>query len=52
VPPLPAAILVVLSSLGIGVAPVVTRTGVSSEFAYLQHVRSIFPDATWLSTAP
>jgi len=36
-----------LSSLGISVATVVTRAGVSPEFAYLQHLRSTFPSTPW-----
>ena len=43
VPPLFAALLVALSSLGIGAATVVTRPGVSNEFAYLQHLQSSSP---------
>jgi hypothetical protein len=42
----------VLSGLGIGGATAVTRTGVSTEFAYLQHLKSTFPDATWPSATP
>ena len=37
----------VLSSLGISVATVVTRAGVSTDFGYLQHVRSAFPGTPW-----
>jgi hypothetical protein len=36
-----------LSSLGISVATVVTRAGVSTDLAYLQHLRSTFPTASW-----
>lgn len=36
-----------LSSLGISVATVVTRAGVSTDSAYLQHLRSTFPTAAW-----
>lgn len=36
-----------LSSLGISVSTVVTRAGVSTEFAYLQHLRSTFPGTPW-----
>ena len=36
-----------LSALGISVATVVTRAGVSTDFAYLQHLRSTFPTAPW-----
>lgn len=36
-----------LSSLGISVATVVTRPGVSTEFAYLQHLRATFPETAW-----
>jgi hypothetical protein len=36
-----------LSGLGISVATVVTRAGVSTDFAYLQHLRSTFPTAPW-----
>ena len=52
VPPLFAALLVALSALGLGAATVVTRPGVSKEYAYLQHLQSSFPDATWLSATP
>ncbi len=48
--PLYAWLFTALSGLGIGVATVVTRTGVSTEFAYLQHLQSTFPGATWPST--
>jgi hypothetical protein len=41
-----------LSGLGISVATVVTRTGVSTEFAYLQHLRSTLPNASWPTAAP
>lgn len=37
----------VLGGLGISVATVVTRAGVSPEFAYLQHLRSAFPGTPW-----
>jgi hypothetical protein len=40
-------LLTALSGLGISVATVTTRTGVSTEFAYLQHLRSTFPSAPW-----
>jgi len=40
-------LLTALSGLGIGIATVVARTEVSSEFAYLQHLRSTFPSAPW-----
>ena len=36
-----------LSGLGVNVATAVTRPGVATEFAYLQHLRSTFPDASW-----
>lgn len=36
-----------LSGLGISVATVVTRAGVSTDFAYLQHLRSAFPGTPW-----
>jgi hypothetical protein len=36
-----------LSGLGISVATVVTRAGASTDFAYLQHLRSTFPTALW-----
>ncbi len=52
VPPMFAALLVALSGLGIGAATVVTRPGVSNEFAYLQHLQSKFPGASWPSAAP
>jgi hypothetical protein len=38
-----------LSGLGISVAPVVTRAGVSTDFAYLQRLRSTFPTSSWPS---
>ncbi|MGH3224354.1 MAG: hypothetical protein ACRDPY_37670 [Streptosporangiaceae bacterium] len=40
-----------LSSLGISVATVVTRAGVSTDYAYLQHLRSTFPPSTPWPTA-
>lgn len=40
-----------LSGLGIGVATVVTRAGVSTDFAYLQHLRSTLPTASWPTPA-
>jgi hypothetical protein len=40
-------LLTALSSLGISVATVLTRPGVSTDFAYLQHLRSTFPTAPW-----
>jgi hypothetical protein len=46
VPPVFAALLMALSALGIGAAPTVTRAGVTSEFAYLQQLQAVFPDAT------
>lgn len=39
-----------LSGLGINVATAITRPGVSTEFAYLQHLRSTFPEASWPTT--
>ena len=36
-----------LSGLGISVATVVTRAGVTTDFAYLQHLRSTFPSVAW-----
>jgi hypothetical protein len=45
-------LLTVLSGLGISVATVVTRPGVSTEFAYLQHLRSTFPSAPWPTATP
>lgn len=36
-----------LSGLGISVATVVTRAGVFTDFAYLQHLRSTFPATPW-----
>ena len=36
-----------LSGLGISVATVVTRAGVSTDFAYLPHLQSTFPTAPW-----
>lgn len=40
-----------LSGLGISVATVITRAGISTDFAYLQHLRSTFPAAPWPTTA-
>lgn len=39
-----------LSSLSISVATVVTRAEASTEFAYLQHLRSTFPGTHWPTT--
>jgi len=36
-----------LSSLGISIATVITRPGVSTDLAYLQHLRSTFPSTPW-----
>jgi hypothetical protein len=47
VPPVYAALLMAVSALGIGTAPALTRTGVTSEFAYLQQLQSVFPDTIW-----
>jgi hypothetical protein len=52
VPPVAAAVLMALSALGIGAAPAVTRTGVTTDFTYLQQLQSIFPDSTWPSASP
>jgi len=52
VPPVYAALFMALSTLGIGTVPAVTRTGVTTEFAYLQQLGSIFPGATWPSATP
>lgn len=49
VPPLFAALLVALSALGIGAATVVTRPGVSNDYAYLQHLQFRFRGAGWPS---
>ncbi len=50
--PLYAWLFTALSGLGIGAATAVTRSGVSTEFAYLQHLQSTFPDAAWPSATP
>jgi hypothetical protein len=50
--PLYGWLFTALSGLGIGAATAVTRPGVSTEYAYLQHLQSIFPGATWPSAAP
>lgn len=42
-----AWLLNTLAGLGTGVSTVVTRPGVSTEFAYLQRLQVAFPDATW-----
>lgn len=52
VPPLYTALLMALSGLGISVATTVTRPGVSTEFAYLQHLQAALPDAAWPSSPP
>ena len=41
-----------LAGLGTGIAPVVTRPGTSTEFAYLQCLEATFPDAIWASGKP
>jgi len=50
-PPQYGWLFTALSSLGISVATVATRAGVSTDFAYLQHLRSTFPGTPW-PTAP
>ena len=40
-----------LSGLGISVATVITRGGVATDFAYLQHLQSTFPTASWPTAA-
>jgi len=52
VPPVAAGVLMAVSALGIGVVPAVTRTGVTTDFTYLQQLQSIFPSATWPSARP
>ena len=42
-----AWLLTALSGLSISVATVVTRPGVSTDFAYLQHLQSAFPTTPW-----
>jgi hypothetical protein len=50
-PPLLGAMLLALSSLGIGFAPTVTRTGVTSQYTYLKEL-SRLPGAAWPSPGP
>lgn len=52
VPPMAAGALTAVSALGIGVAPIVTRTGVTTDFTYLQQLQSIFPGTSWPSARP
>jgi hypothetical protein len=52
VPPLYASLLVAMSGPGISVATAVTRPGVPTEFAYLQHLQAAFSDAAWPSAPP
>jgi hypothetical protein len=47
VPPVFAALLMAVSALGIGVAPAVTRTGISTQYTYLQQLSSAFPGTVW-----